>query len=137
MNNETEHFIIFTDGGARGTPGPSACAAWFPQLGEGISQHLGVQTNNFAEYSGLILGLKYAIEAGHTDVQCFADSELLVKQVQGVYQVKSETLRSLWETVQGLIGNLTSFSICHVYRVGNKEADALCNKCMDAVGTEC
>lgn len=126
---------IFTDGGSRGNPGPSgAGGVIFNQLGEvvaEISEYLGIQTNNYAEYQGLILTLQRAIELGIDEVSVFMDSKLIVEQINGKWKVKSVTLRPLYNTVVGLLPNFKKITFKHIYRHLNKHADGLVNKILD------
>ncbi len=123
------------DGGSRGNPGPSGYGAYITD-GEGkrvaeLSEFLGVQTNNFAEYSGLIAALEYAVEHGYGTVKVVSDSELLVKQMKGQYKVRSEALLSIYNEAKALIRKLDRFEIRHVLRHLNKDADRLANDAMD------
>src|SRR3984957_17576176 len=95
-----EHYLIaHSDGGARGNPGPSGYGVVIQdEAGRkvaALSQYLGHQTNNFAEYQGLIAALEYAIEHGHKALKLISDSELLVRQIKGIYKVKNATLQEL------------------------------------------
>jgi probable phosphoglycerate mutase len=123
------------DGGARGNPGPSGYGA-FIQDADGtvlaeLSEFLGIQTNNFAEYSGLLASLDYALAHGHRRLRVVSDSELMVKQIQGKYQVKSPILRPLFDTAKKKIAQLEGFEINHALRHKNKDADRLANQAMD------
>ena len=124
------------DGGARGNPGPSAYGVVVRNAqGEIIaelSDYLGIQTNNFAEYSGLLAALEYAVKENHLTLKVLSDSELLVKQMKGQYRVKSPGLLELYEKARALVRKLERFSIDHVLREYNKEADALVNKVLDS-----
>ncbi len=127
--------IAHVDGGSRGNPGPSGYGAYITD-GEGkkiaeLSEFLGVQTNNFAEYSGLIAALEYAVEHGFGTVKVVSDSELLVKQMKGQYKVRSEALLSIYGEAKALIRKLDRFEIRHVLRHLNKDADRLANDAMD------
>lgn len=122
---------MYSDGGSRGNPGPSSCAAWFPDLQSGVSEFIPEATNNVAEYMGLILGLKWAAERGYTQVVAKADSKLIVNQVTGVWGVKFPHLAALRDEVDELTSRLDSFDISYVPRAQNAEADRLCNVCMD------
>src|SRR5579864_515768 len=98
--NTPEHYLIaHSDGGARGNPGPAGYGVVIKdQSGEkvaALSQYLGHQTNNFAEYQGLIAALEYAVEHGPKAIRVISDSELLVRQIKGIYKVKEPTLRDL------------------------------------------
>jgi probable phosphoglycerate mutase len=127
--------VAYCDGGSRGNPGPSGYgvsvedAAGHPIAG--LSEFLGVKTNNFAEYSGLLAALEYALTHGHPRLRVVADSELMVKQMKGQYQVKSPDLRPLWEEAKRRAARLERFEIQHVLRAKNKRADALANEAMD------
>ncbi len=123
------------DGGARGNPGPSGFGA-LVQDADGhtlaeLSEFLGVQTNNYAEYSGLLAVLDFAISHGHPRVRLVSDSELMVKQIQGKYQVKSPGLKPLFEQARQKIAQLEAFEIAHALRHKNKDADRLANEAMD------
>jgi len=123
------------DGGARGNPGPAGYGAIFKdasgkKIGE-LSRYLGIQTNNFAEYSGLIAALEHALNQGYKTLKVFSDSELLVRQMKGIYKVRSPELRPLYDQARSLIRKLDSFRIEHVRREFNREADKLANRAMD------
>lgn len=125
----------FIDGGARGNPGPAGYGVHVEDA-EGktvaeLSEYLGRQTNNVAEYSGLIAALDYAVKHGHTALKIVSDSELLVKQIKGAYKVKSPDLKPLYEQARTLIRKLGHFEIRHVLRAQNKHADRLANAAMD------
>jgi ribonuclease HI len=127
--------VAHVDGGSRGNPGPSGYGAYITD-GEGgrlaeLSDFLGVQTNNFAEYSGLIAALEYAVEHGYGTVKVVSDSELLVKQMKGQYKVRSEALLEIYSEAKALIRKLDRFEIRHVLRHLNKDADRLANEAMD------
>lgn len=127
--------VAHVDGGSRGNPGPSGYGAYITdengrKLAE-LSEFLGVQTNNFAEYSGLIAALEYAVENGYQTVRIVSDSELLVKQMKGVYKVRSEALLSIYEEARALVRKVAKFEIRHVLRHLNKDADRLANDAMD------
>jgi len=131
-----EHYLIaHCDGGARGNPGPSGYGVVIQdEAGRKIaalSQYLGHQTNNFAEYQGLIAALEYAIEHGHKALKVVSDSELLVRQIKGIYKVKNLTLQELHARAKELIAQLEWFSIDHALREHNREADELANQAMD------
>ena len=96
-----------------------------------LSEYLGHQTNNFAEYQGLIAALEYAIEHGPKALKVISDSELLVKQIKGIYKVKNSTLQDLHARAKQLISHLDWFSIDHALREHNQEADRLANEAMD------
>jgi ribonuclease HI len=124
------------DGGARGNPGPAAYGVVVRNArGEIIAElaeYLGHQTNNFAEYSGLLAALDYAVREHHLALKVLSDSELLVKQMKGQYRVKNPGLLELYERARALVRKLDSFSIEHVLRQYNSEADALVNQVLDS-----
>jgi ribonuclease HI len=131
-----EHYLVaHCDGGARGNPGPAGYGVVIQdQAGRrvaGLSQYLGHQTNNFAEYQGLIAALEYTIEHGHKALKVVSDSELLVRQIKGIYKVKNATLQELHARAKQLIAQLEWFSIDHALREHNREADELANQAMD------
>ena len=127
--------VAYIDGGSRGNPGVAGYGvAVQDENGEplvGLSQHLGIRTNNFAEYSALIGALRYALANGYDGLRVYADSELMVRQINGVYKVKSPDLQPLFREAKALISKLKSFSIHHVPREQNREADRLANLAMD------
>jgi probable phosphoglycerate mutase len=123
------------DGGARGNPGPAGFGVLI-QDAEGtvlaeLSEFLGIQTNNFAEYSGLLAALDFALTHGHRRLRVVSDSELMVKQIQGSYKVKSPILRPLFDQAKKKIAQLEAFEITHALRHKNKDADRLANQAMD------
>lgn len=123
------------DGGARGNPGPAGYGAVIEDASGRIvarlSRFLGVQTNNFAEYSGLLAVLQWALENGARRLRVVSDSELMVKQMKGQYKVKSPGLVPLWQEARRLAASLAGFEMRHTLRGGNKEADQLANDAMD------
>lgn len=127
--------IAHIDGGARGNPGPAGYGVVVTdQAGRKIaalSKYLGHQTNNYAEYSGMLAALDYALTNGHKALKVVADSELLVKQIRGEYKVKSPSLAELYQRARQMIRQLEWFSIQHVLRGKNQEADRLANLAMD------
>ena len=130
-----EGLTAHCDGGSRGNPGPAGYGAVLED-GQGrvvarLSEFLGVQTNNYAEYAGLLACLKWALEHGHKRLRVVSDSELMVKQMKGVYKVASPGLRPLWEEAKQLSKRLEKFEMGHTLRGGNKEADRLANEAMD------
>jgi ribonuclease HI len=123
------------DGGARGNPGPSGYGALI-QNDEGVvlaelSEFLGMRTNNYAEYSGLLGCLQYALDHNYPRLRVVSDSELMVKQIQGKYQVKSPDLKPLFDEAKRRIARLEGFEISHALRHKNKDADRLANEAMD------
>jgi ribonuclease HI len=123
------------DGGARGNPGPAGYGALIQDdhgtvLAE-LSEFLGMRTNNYAEYSGLLACLQYALDHHHPRLRVVSDSELMVKQIQGKYKVNSPDLRPLWQEARNRIAKLQAFEISHALRHKNKDADRLANEAMD------
>ena len=123
------------DGGSRGNPGPAGFGAVVTGPDGAVlarlSEFLGVQTNNFAEYAGLLAVLKWALEHGQRRLRVVSDSLLMVQQMKGRYKVASPGLKPLWEEARGLARKLEGFEIAHTLRGGNKEADRLANEAMD------
>ena len=123
------------DGGARGNPGPAGYGALITDdhgivLAE-LSDFLGIRTNNYAEYSGLLACLQYALDHHHHRLRVVSDSELMVKQIQGKYKVNSPDLKLLWQEARNRIARLEAFEISHALRHKNKDADRLANEAMD------
>lgn len=123
------------DGGSRGNPGPAAYGVVIRdprgEIVARLKKYIGNNTNNVAEYFGLIAALDYAQTHGVRALRVESDSELMVKQMQGHYKVKSEELRPLFERARKMAQTLEAFRIGHVYREHNKEADALVNQALD------
>lgn len=132
--------MVYTDGGARGNPGPAGSGVLI-QDSQGkkvaaLSLYLGDrQTNNFAEYSGVIAALEYAIQHGHSAMCIFSDSLLAVSQLNGKWKVKHPDIKTLYDRARQLIRQLKYFAIHHVPREANKEADRLANEAMDRRGS--
>ena len=127
---------LFTDGGARGNPGPAAYG-FVLETDDGTvlaaeGHAIGVATNNVAEYSGLVAGLRKALELQVPYVEVVSDSELLVKQMRGEYRVKNEALRALFVEATGLARQIASVEYRHVKRAHNELADRLVNEALDA-----
>jgi ribonuclease HI len=123
----------YIDGGSRGNPGDAGIGVYFPGVVR-IAEYLGTGTNNFAEYSALITALRFAVYSRCNELRVYADSELVVKQISGEYQVRNEGIRPLYDSALRWISLVPSFSISHVRRENNKEADKLANKAMDTRG---
>jgi len=123
------------DGAARGNPGPASYGVVIRdgrgELVAKLKKYIGRMTNNVAEYYGLIAALDYAETHGIRALRVESDSELMVKQMQGQYKVKSEDLRPLFERAKKMSQGFESFRIDHVYREQNREADALANEALD------
>jgi probable phosphoglycerate mutase len=127
--------IAHCDGGARGNPGPAGYGAVLQTedretLAE-LSEFLGIRTNNYAEYSGLLGVLAWALDHGYRRLRVVSDSELMVKQIQGRFKVNSPDLKPLWTEARSRIARLDEFQITHALRHKNKEADRLANAAMD------
>jgi ribonuclease HI len=124
------------DGGARGNPGPAACAVVVRNAEGKVlaewGEYLGVQTNNVAEYSGLLAALDYAVREKYASLKVLSDSELLVRQMRGEYKVKNPALKELFDRARTLVRKLQQFSIEHVLREANRDADRLVNKVLDS-----
>ena len=135
MPPPANYLIAHTDGGARGNPGPAGYGVVIhDEKGNkvaALSEYLGRQTNNFAEYQALIGALEYAVQHGPKALKVISDSELMVRQIKGIYKVKDATLRDLHGRASQLIRQLDWFNIEHTLRGGNREADELANAAMD------
>jgi len=130
-----EKITIYTDGGARGNPGPAAAGFVINDENQNLVQakgiFLGKATNNFAEYSAITNALKAAKDIGAKKVELFSDSELIVKQINGQYRVKSVNLKELYNESMQLLNSFQSWKVTHVYREENTIADKLANIAMD------
>ena len=127
---------LSTDGGARGNPGPAA-AAYVLEAEDGtvLAAHgeaIGVATNNVAEYRGLLLGLRRARELGAREVEVVNDSELVAKQVNGLYKVKHPDMKPLHAAAKDALGRFARWTVRSVPRAQNAAADALVNQALDA-----
>ena len=127
--------IIFTDGAARGNPGPASIGVIIKnEQGKpivSVSQCIGATTNNQAEYKAIIAALEKAISLGARQADLYSDSELVVRQINGRYRVKKDTLKPLYQQVKQLQNSLEGFTITHIPRQQNTEADNLANKALD------
>ncbi|HEY8723212.1 MAG TPA: ribonuclease HI family protein [Gaiellaceae bacterium] len=127
---------LFTDGGARGNPGPAAYGFVLESEDGTVlaaeGEAIGTATNNVAEYSGLIAGLEKAIELHVPQVEVVSDSELMVKQMRGEYRVKNEALRELYDEATALARRVGNVEYRHVKRAHNELADKLVNDALDA-----
>ena len=127
--------VVNVDGGARGNPGPAAIGAVVQDAnGEVLEEHgerIGVATNNVAEYRALLLGIARAAALGADELELVGDSELIVRQVKGEYKVKDATMRELHSEVKRALRPFDSWSIRHVRRELNTEADRLVNAVLD------
>ncbi len=136
-------FLIRTDGAARGNPGPASAGAALYDLRRGdardhratpdatISDYLGVQTNNVAEYTGVVRALELAAELGASEVHLLLDSKLIVEQLAGRWRVKDAKLIPLWARARQTLGGFARWSAAHVPRAQNSVADALANEAID------
>ena len=130
-------FVLYCDGAARGNPGPAGAGAVITKVdgssaGE-VCVALGEMTNNQAEYRALVLALDKALELGATTLEIFADSELMVRQIQGDYRVKDAGLKPLFHEVMRRLQKLGGYTIHHIVREKNKRADQLANLAIDNV----
>jgi len=127
--------IVFTDGVARGNPGEGGFGVIIKDLDgnvlEEIGRYIGVTTNNFAEYSGLVAALKASRKYHPEKIEVYSDSELLVRQMNGLYRVRSETLLPIYNEARRLTSTFKNVIIVHIPREKNKEADALANRAVD------
>lgn len=127
---------LFADGGSRGNPGPAASGAViFDEQGAPLSEvgtYLGIATNNVAEWMALVTGLEAAVELGIDDLAVRLDSELVVRQVEGVYRVKNAALIPLHARAKTLLRRFAHVDIRHIPRKENAAADALVNRILDA-----
>jgi ribonuclease HI len=128
--------VVHVDGGSRGNPGPAAGAAVISSPdGELLAQDselLGVVTNNVAEYRGLLLGVRRARELGATELELVNDSELIAKQLNGLYKVKHPDMRPLHAQALALLREFDAWTIRSVPRAQNEQADALVNAALDS-----
>jgi len=130
---------LFTDGGARGNPGPAASAYVLEDEHGGViaaaGEAIGTATNNVAEYRALIAGLERAVEAGVSELEVVSDSELMVKQMRGEYKVKNPALRGLFLEASRVAQSIGRVTYTHVRREHNELADRLVNEALDAAAT--
>jgi ribonuclease HI len=128
--------VVWTDGAARGNPGPAGIGVMLKTRGGQViatdARFIGHTTNNVAEYRALLRGFELALEHGVKVLEVRADSELLIKQLLGKYRVKAEGLRPLFEQARALMGRFQSVKLLHVRREHNAEADRLANQGIDA-----
>jgi ribonuclease HI len=130
-----EAFNLYSDGASRGNPGNGGGGAvLYDESGAVIAtvkRYLGVCTNNEAEYRALMLGLEEALRRGIKNLKIFLDSELLVRQIEGIYRVKNQNLQGLMHEVRKLLSLLDTYNVEHVAREKNKMADSLANEAID------
>lgn len=127
---------VYSDGAARGNPGPSGAGAVIVDLPTGqilerLGKFLGHQTNNYAEYMAVVLGLKRARELGAETVEVYADSQLMIRQLGGQYAVKSASLRPLYTEAVALLSSFKKVKLVHIPREMNTEADEMSNRAID------
>ncbi len=133
-----EKIIVYTDGGARGNPGPAAIGVVLKKLNKEYAEYVGETTNNVAEYKAVIFALKKAKQllgegvSGSTEIEIRSDSELLVNQMNAKYKIKNEGMKDLFIEVWNLMQDFGRVSFVHISREENKVADALVNKALDA-----
>ena len=133
---EIKKGFIFTDGGSRGNPGIAGCGVvLYDEAKKEIAtekKFCGIQTNNYAEYDGLLIGLDLAIKNDITNLTVYMDSKLIIEQMNGNYKVKNVGLKPLFERAKQLQENFAEISFKHVRREKNKVADMLANQAMDS-----
>ncbi|MBI1912413.1 MAG: ribonuclease HI family protein [Deltaproteobacteria bacterium] len=130
-----DFYTLNVDGGSRGNPGKAGAGAVITDPGgriiKKLKKYLGITTNNIAEYNALLIGLEAARALNIEKIRVLADSELMVKQINGVYRVKNEGLKPLFNTAIALLKGFRDFKIVHIYREENSIADSLANEAMD------
>lgn len=128
-------YTLFTDGGARGNPGPAGAGAVLldpdGNLTGELKEYLGIKTNNEAEYLALQMGLDMAGRHGVKELNCFLDSELVVKQLNGDYKIRNINLKEIFDNVKKLESRFDSVTYTHVRREKNRRADELVNLAVD------
>jgi ribonuclease HI len=131
------HLIVNVDGGARGNPGPAAIGIVVREAGgevlEELGERIGEATNNVAEYRALLKGIELAAQHGASELELVGDSELVVRQVEGRYKVKNAGMKELHAEVRQALRDFDSWSIRHVRRAENADADRLVNAALDGV----
>lgn len=138
MNKEKNKIVIYTDGGSRNNPGPAALGVYFSDFNKVYSQFLGIATNNEAEYQAVIFALKKAKQligkekAKNAQIEIKADSELVVKQLNGEYKLKEEKLVPLFIEIWNLKQDFKKVEFTYIPREQNKKADAMVNKELDS-----
>lgn len=139
QNGDLMEAKLYTDGGSRGNPGPSAGAFVISKMDDNVVEKsgflIGVTTNNQAEYQALLQGLQRCVELGIRKLNVFMDSELIVKQLNGVYKIKNKELKPHYLAVKKLQGKFEKISFNHVPRAVNKEADTEVNRILDQQAT--
>ena len=132
----SKHATLYSDGGARGNPGPAGIG-YVLTLTDGMEikhgETIGATTNNQAEYKALLAGMDRAFKEQVTQLSCFLDSELVVKQLNGIYRVKDQDLRTRVAEVASLTSHFKTVTFEHIPRAKNKEADRLVNEALDKI----
>ncbi len=136
MSRSAAHdWILYSDGASRGNPGPAGYGSYLIDQRSGaiveLSGYLGIATNNVAEYQGLLTGLRYVLAHGGGRVAIRADSQLLVRQLEGRYQVKHPRLIPLYRDAMALLARTAGWTATHVPREQNRDADRLANRGID------
>lgn len=136
MPSWPKKILIYTDGASRGNPGPSAIGIYITDSEKKVVYELGEQlegnqTNNFAEYMAVIRALKLAIENQVEEISLFSDSEFLIRQLEGRYKVKSSNIAPLFKEAKELLKKIPSYTLKHIKREFNQEADGLARKILD------
>lgn len=130
-----KNYRLYSDGACRGNPGIGGAGAVITDAAGNVvwegKEFLGHCTNNIAEYKALILGLKGALTQGYNNLEVYLDSELLVRQINGSYRVKNESLKSLMAEIRSLLSSLDAVQVKHVLRHHNEQADKLANLAID------
>lgn len=127
--------ILHTDGGSRGNPGPAAAGIVLDNTKGNCVKELGVflgkATNNEAEYQALVYGMAAGLKLGATELECYLDSELIVKQLKGIYKMKNTRLKVFYQKIKQMEKMLEKVTYKHVKRDKNERADALVNEVLD------
>jgi ribonuclease HI len=135
MSLDYSTLVMQFDGGSRGNPGPAGCGVTLTtaagELVYELGDFLGNHTNNYAEYSGLLRGAEAAVKLGARKLEIRADSELVVRQILGIYRVKNAALKPLYQQALDLLNKIPAWSIQHVYRSSNARPDELANMAMN------
>ncbi len=129
---DTRYAEMYCDGASSGNPGPSGIGVVINFPGGGtshrLSDYIGTATNNVAEYSALLKGLETARSLGIQEIRIFMDSELLARQINGLYRVRNKNLMPLWIKAMSLLKGFSNYSVTHVPREMNREADSLARR---------
>lgn len=131
-----EKIVMYTDGGSRGNPGPAGIGVYVETLGKKYGECIGVKTNNEAEYMALIFGIKklkqlLGKKSKQSEIQCYLDSELVVKQLNHEYKLNDERIQRFFIEIWNLMLDFKTVEFAHVFREKNKVADALVNEALD------